>query len=116
MKNFIQLGETLTVAAPATITSGQLVVVGSLIGVANFDAASGADVEIDIAGVFELPKVLTDAIAVGDRLYWDSAAAKLTKNQGTGSKPLVGYAVVAAANPSSTVRCNVVPTMALGSA
>ena len=46
MKNFIQSGRTLTVSAPADIKSGDLVVVGSLFGVAYCDAAIGADVEI----------------------------------------------------------------------
>ena len=59
MKNYVQEGNTITVTAPATVTSGQLVVVGSINGVAAFDAASGADVEVTVEGVFELPKVTT---------------------------------------------------------
>jgi predicted RecA/RadA family phage recombinase len=42
MKNYLQAGETVTVTAPADVTSGTLVVVGSLVGVAAFDAASNA--------------------------------------------------------------------------
>lgn len=72
MKNFVQEGKTITVTAPAAVTSGQLVVVGSIVGVAAFDAASGAEVEVTVEGVFELPKVATDVIAQGDKLYWDS--------------------------------------------
>jgi len=34
---------------------------------------------VTIEGVFTLPKVLTDVIGVGDNLYWDSSAEKLTK-------------------------------------
>ena len=114
MNNFIQPGETLTLTAPATVTSGQLVVVGSIVGVANFDAASGDDVEVDIEGVFELPKVSGDTNVVGDKLYWNGTA--LTKTQGTGSKPLVGYAVAAAGIGALLIRCNLIPTMALGAA
>ena len=114
MKNFIQPGETLTLTAPSTVTSGQLVVVGSIVGVANFDAASGDDVEVDIEGVFELPKVSGDSIVVGDKLYWNGTA--LTKTAGTGSKPLVGYAVAAAGIGSLLIRCNLRPTMQTGSA
>jgi predicted RecA/RadA family phage recombinase len=64
-----------------------LVVVGSIVGVAAFDAATGADVEVTVEGVFELPKVTTDVIGQGDKLYWDSGQAKLTKTAGSGSKP-----------------------------
>lgn len=107
MKNFIQKGDTLTATAPADVNSGDLVVVGNIIGVAAYDAASGADVEVDVEGVFELPKVLTDVIGQGDKLYWDSSVSKLTKTAGTGSKPLVGFATTAAGNGVATVRCNI---------
>lgn len=116
MKNFVQEGKTITVIAPATVTSGQLVVVGSIVGVAAFDAASGAAIEISTRGVFELPKVPTDVIAQGDKLYWDSALSQLTKTAGTGSKPLVGYAALAAGNGTTTVSCALLPTMQTGPA
>ena len=106
MNNYIQTGNAVTVAAPlGGVTSGALVVIGSLIGVAAFDAAAGADVEIETTGVFDLPKVATDDVAAGDLLYYASATSNLTKTAGTGSKPLVGVAVDAAGNGVATVRC-----------
>src|SRR3990167_2680627 len=116
MKNFVQEGRTITVIAPAAVLSGQLVVVGSIVGVAAFDAAQDAEVEITTRGVFELPKVLTDEIAQGDKLYWDAALSQLTKTAGTGSKPLVGYAAEAAGNGTTTVYCALLPTMQVGPA
>ncbi len=116
MKNFVQKGNTITVAAPADVTSGQLVVVGSIVGIAAFAVSSGADVEITVEGVFELPKVTTDVIGQGDKLYWDSGQAKLTKTAGTGSKPLVGIATAAAGNGVTTVNCLLMPTGQTGPA
>ena len=116
MKNFIQDGETITLAAPADVVSGGVVVVGSIVGVASVTALSGADVEVQTEGVFELTKVTTDAIVQGDKVYWDSGVGKLTKTPGTGSKPLVGYAINAAANGTTIVRVNLQPTMATGPA
>ena len=116
MNNFIQPGNTLTVTAPAAVTSGQLVVVGSIVGVASTTQASGEDVELDTAGVFTLPKVTTDVIAAGDKLYWDSAAAKLTKTAGTGSKQFVGVATKAAGNGVTTVECRLMMTGTTGPA
>lgn len=116
MKNYIQPGKTVTVTAPATVTSGQLVVVGSLIGVAAYDAAPGAEVEIDTEGVFTLPKVLTDVVAQGDKLFWDSGVAKVTKTAGTGSKPFVGVARAAAGNGISEVECRLTLTGVTGPA
>ena len=47
MNNFTQPGNTLTVTAPAAVTSGQLVVVGSIVGVASTTEAIGVPVELD---------------------------------------------------------------------
>lgn len=115
MTNFIQEGNTLTVAAPSGgVTSGQLVVVGKIVGVAAYSAAVSVPVELVTEGVFTLPKVTTDAVTVGEALYWDSSVAKLTDTPGTNSKPLVGYAVEAADNGATTVKCRVVPTLQIG--
>jgi predicted RecA/RadA family phage recombinase len=116
MKNFVQAGKTVTVTAPADVTSGDLVVVGSIVGVAAFTAASGADVEVDTEGVFTLPKVTTDVVSQGAKLYWDGTAKKLTVTAGTGSKPLVGLARAAAGNGATTVDCRLMLTGQTGPA
>ena len=103
MKNYVQPGKALTVTAPAAVTSGQYVVAGAIRGVAAAAAASGEEVELVTEGVFTLPKVAADVIAVGDLVYWDAAAGKVTKTAGTGSKPLVGVAVRAAGNGAASV-------------
>lgn len=114
MKNYIQRGNTLTITASGAVTSGQLVVVGSIAGVASTNAAIGEEVEIQVEEVFELPKVSGDAIALGDKLYWNGTA--LTKTAGTGAKPLVGYATAAAGAGTTVVRCKLIPTMQTGPA
>lgn len=115
MTNFIQEGKTLTVPAPTGgVVSGQLVVVGKIVGVAAIDAAQGEPVQVVTEGVFELPKVTTDAVTAGEALYWDSATSNLTDTPGINSKPLVGYATGAAGNGALTVRCRVIPTLAIG--
>lgn len=102
MKNFIQKGDTVTVPAPAAVTSGQIVVVGGLVGVAQYAAAIGEAVEIERVGVFELPKTSAQAWTVGAKLYWDAAASAVTTT--VGSNLLIGAAAAAAANPSATGR------------
>ena len=116
MKNFIEPGEILTVIAPALVASGDLVIVGSIIGVAATDAALGAEVAVAVEGVFALPKVVTDVIAVGDKLYWATATSNLTITPGTGSKPLAGLATAAAGNGVTTVACRLMPTGITGPA
>jgi len=101
MKNYVQEGKTLTVTAPAAVTSGQYVTVGSIRGVAAYDAGQGEPVELVTEGVFSLPKATPEDIAAGDVVYWNGSAC--TKTPGTGSKPLVGVAVKAAGAGVTTV-------------
>jgi len=57
MKNFVQPGDNLDVVAPATVSSGDGVLVGSIFGVAFEDKASGETVALGVEGVYELPKL-----------------------------------------------------------
>jgi predicted RecA/RadA family phage recombinase len=70
MKTFMQMGDVVTVTAPGAVKSGDLVIVGSLIGVAATNADTGEDVEISLVGIFELPKVTHAGIDQGDPVYW----------------------------------------------
>jgi predicted RecA/RadA family phage recombinase len=78
MKNFIQPGTMITVIAPYAVTSGQGVKVGTLFGIAAYNAAQGAQVEIKREGVFDLTAVTADTAAPGAKVYWDDAARKIT--------------------------------------
>ena len=101
MKNYVQAGVNLTVPAPADVTSGLPVVIGSLFGVAAGDALTGGDLDLVTEGVFELAKVSALAIAIGDKVYFDSAT-KLVNKTASGNT-FIGVAVSDAADPSATV-------------
>lgn len=100
MKNFVMPGENLDIIAAAEITSGQLVVVGDIVGVAQGDAEIGNGAVIVRRGVFALPKPTAQAWAVGAKLYWDAADGVVTATA-SGNK-LIGAAAEPAANPSAT--------------
>jgi len=101
MKNFVQRGDTLDVTAAAAISSGDVVVIGSIIGVSNVDAEIGDSFALDVVGVFTLPKTSALAISVGDVLYYDAANKVVNKTASGNTK--IGVAVTAAANPSPSV-------------
>jgi len=105
-KNYIQDGETVDMAAPYAVASGAGALVGSLFGVSLTTLANGAIGSFRTCGVFDLAKVSAQAWAVGDKIYWDNTA-KLATTVLT-SNTLIGVAVKAAANPTSTgnVRLN----------
>lgn len=100
MKNFIQNGEVITVTAPADVSSGDMVVVGSIHGVAQADALSGDPVELVRRGVFTLPKVSAQAWTQGAKIYWHPTNENATTT--ASGAVLVGVATEAAANPSDT--------------
>ena len=102
--NYIQRGDHITIAAPATVTSGLPVFAGEIVGIALGDAAGGAACDLATFGVFELPKVAADAVTLGDAIFWDEAAELATIDDDTGSNPRLGVAVAAAATLTGTVR------------
>jgi predicted RecA/RadA family phage recombinase len=103
MKAYIQPGRALTVIAPAGgVLSGQGVLIGTLFGIAQYDAVEGAEVEILTEGVVEIDKTSALQIDVGDRLFWD--ATNKVVNKTATAQVCVGIAVSTAANPSGSVR------------
>jgi len=93
MKNFIQPGDVIDVPAPYDVASGAGALVGSLFGVANKAALSGASVPLSLVGVFDLVKAGSQAWTVGVRVYWDDTAKACTTTASTNK--LIGVAVAA---------------------
>ena len=93
MKNYIQPGHAITLAAPYDVVSGTGLLVGSIFGVATHDALSGADIEAQLSGVIDLAKAASQAWTAGAKIYWDNAAKRVT-NVASGNT-LVGVAVLA---------------------
>src|SRR5512144_1714474 len=103
MKAYIQPARTLTVTTPAGgVLSGDGVLIGTLFGIAQYDAVESAELEILTEGVVEIGKTSALQIGVGDRLFWD--ATNKVVNKTATAQVCVGVAVSAAANPSATVR------------
>ncbi|MBW7896527.1 MAG: DUF2190 family protein [Opitutaceae bacterium] len=78
--NYVQPGDVIDHVAAANITSGQVVKIGQILGVALGDIASGATGSVAVRGVFTVPKVSGAVIAAGESLTWDVSA-----NSGAGA-------------------------------
>jgi len=98
-KNFIQSGEVLTLVAPGTVDAGELVQVGDICGVAVNDVLIGANVEVNIEGVWSLAKKAGVAITAGDKVYNDGGD---TTNVETGKA--FGVCVETVAGGASVVK------------
>ena len=103
MKNKIQPGNVLTLTAPRALSSGGGFLVGSIFAVATSDAASGASVEGDTVGVFDLSKAAV-APTAGALAYWDNTAFVVTNTSNSGANKLIGAFTQAAASGDATGR------------
>ncbi|WP_226649614.1 DUF2190 family protein [Microbulbifer variabilis] len=83
--NFVQDGRMLdyTNSTSAVITSGQVIAVGAVLGVAMDDIAVGESGVIAIDGVFTVPKVSGAVIGQGESLTWDVSAAAFDDSAAT---------------------------------
>ena len=100
-KNYESVGEVIQATAAADLASGAPVAVGSLVGVALTNIASGETGSVQIAGVFSLPKASAGAIAQGAKVYLTSGGIITTTASGNTA---AGFAESAAADGETTVK------------
>ncbi len=100
-RNFVQPGETLTLIAPRTLTSGEGFMVGGIFAVALAAAAVGTPVEARRVGVFDLTKA-AGAVTLGAKAYWDNTAFAVTAN--ASGTVLIGAFTQAAASAAPAGR------------
>lgn len=93
MKNFVQPGVNLTLAAPYDRLSGEGALIGGIFGVASNDVDSGDDGVFVTEGVFDLAKVDSQAWTVGAAIYWDDTNKYCTTT--ATSNTLIGAALAA---------------------
>lgn len=86
-KNFVEEGKTVAIVASAAISSGDLVQVSDVFAVALTDIPQGETGDGMTEGVFMLPKLKTDDMKTGKKVYLKSGKVQLTNS---GSDPLVG--------------------------
>ena len=70
MKNFIQESKNITITSPQNISSGEILALGSLVGVANADALTGEDVTVTTQGVFGFSSEVS--FEVGEDVYMEN--------------------------------------------
>lgn len=85
---FVARGDIMNYTAGGAIASGAVVELKHCIGVAlRAAAASGDVIAVAVEGVFELPKTTASTWVVGEKLIWDTSAAKF---DGSGATPATG--------------------------
>ena len=90
---YVQRGESLDYvnAGEAKIEAGEVVVIGTKIGIAAGDIEVGAKGALHVEGVFEMPLASGETVGIGAAVYWNGSAVTAT----AGSNTLAGYAAAA---------------------
>jgi predicted RecA/RadA family phage recombinase len=113
MKNYIQDGNVITVAAPAAVVSGDFVQVGRIRGIAVTSAASGAAVELQTEGVFDIPKAGSEEFAtVGLPVYCvlSGNGVKTVTTASTTANVLVGVNLATSGAVAGSLRVKLMPS------
>lgn len=99
--NYVQPGNTITLAAPYDRTTGQGAQVGSIFGVALSTVLNTVNGEFGISGVWELTKVGSQAWTQGVKIYWDNGNKRCTTDSAAGM--LIGVATEEVGNGAGVV-------------
>lgn len=100
--NFIQPGDNLTLTAAAAVASGEVVVQGSLFGIALTSAKTGEKVDVATGRVWLLPKVAANAFTAGSPVYY-APGTRLATAAASGNIK-IGVAIEAAPADSAAVK------------
>jgi predicted RecA/RadA family phage recombinase len=105
VKNSIQYGEVLALAAPYAVSSGGGALIGSIFGVAVTALANAEVGNFQLEGVYTLPKA-TGAATLGAKAYWDNTNKNVTATSTSNTLIGVFVAAYASGDTSALIRLN----------
>ena len=94
-------GEAIDYRPNENVDAGDVIVQGSLVGVARSYIKAGTIGSLAVVGVFDAPKAFGE-IAVGTPLYWDAENKQASVTQS--GKQYIGKSVAFAADNDKVVR------------
>lgn len=103
---YIHGGGTVDYTPSGAVAAGDVVVQGSMVGIAKHDIAANVKGTLYIEGSFDFPKAASDGgMAVGTLAYWDASGQVAT---GTSSgNTYIGKVEATAATSATTVRVQI---------
>ena len=102
-RNGKQPGVIIPVTLAAAATSGELIKVGDLAGVALHTGGIGDTIEVAIDEVFEVAKLSTDNMGQGVTVYLDATNKRVTLADAAGANIAAGKTTKAAAGSTTVV-------------
>ena len=101
MTRYVQKGEAVDYRPTENVAAGDVIVQGSLVGVARLDIEAGTLGSLAVVGVFDAPKAFGEIVA-GTPLYWDAENKQASVTQS--GKQYLGKSVAFAADNDEVVR------------
>ena len=95
-------GSSIHYTPVAAVSAGDVVPVGSLLGIAPVDIPANTTGSLELDGVFDVPAVNDDAFVFGEPLYWDAAEEEATAV--AEDNAYLGIAVLPKAETATTAR------------
>lgn len=105
---FVREGDSIPYTPGGDVAAGQVVDLGTFVGVAREPITANQLGSLAIRGTFDFLKFSGEAISLGDRVYWDEGTNTASKTVGY-SEAIIGVCVAAAAAEDSTVRVSLTP-------
>lgn len=103
---FKRKGENLDYTCTADVERGEVVVINDALGVAASTAKKNDVITVYMTDVFLLPKDTSTELQQGKKVYWDTAAKKVTVDANDGAE----------SNPTAYLEAGIVWETALTSA
>jgi len=102
--SYVQVGNSIDYTPDAAVSAGDVVVQGTLVGVAKLDIAASALGALAVSGVFDFPKAVgsSAAITAGAKVYWNETEEVATET--SEGNTYIGKTVAAVDGDATTVR------------
>jgi predicted RecA/RadA family phage recombinase len=100
MATYVSPGNQMQYKPTSPVAAGDVVVLGSVVGVATAAIAANVLGDLTIEGVFNFPKAVTSTSALGPgvKVYWDPVNQVVTST--AGQLKVAGYTVPKAGSPT----------------
>ena len=105
-RNYIAKGQHFDYTASAAVASGDVVLMGDMVGVSLRALAAGETGPVRTDGVFSVPKLSTDVMAQGAQVYWDNTGKRMTLTATSNAKGGKAYAAAGAGAATLLVKLN----------
>lgn len=98
---YIQKGHAVDYTPAADVAAGDVIVIGTLVGIAKLDIADGKLGALAVRGVYDIEKAVGE-ITAGAIVYWDDTAKNVTTTSSPNTR--IGKALELAASAATHAR------------